>query len=99
MHREFVGKGDVSGAARRSDASLNQRIGAFFLALAAGDDPAKIADDADESPAVRARVAFGRALLVLARSANHCVSLAKDLRHVSISLRNPGEEDQERREC
>jgi hypothetical protein len=62
----WVDKGDVSGAACRSGASLYQRIEAFFLALFAGDNTAKSADDADECSAIRARVAFGGALLVLA---------------------------------
>jgi hypothetical protein len=67
---------DSSGAAGSSGASLYQRVDAFFLAFPARDDAAKGADDADECPAVRARIAFGRPLLVLAGSASHCISLA-----------------------
>jgi hypothetical protein len=67
---------DSSGAACSSNASLYQRIDALFLALAARDDAAKGADDADEYPAVRARIAFGRPLFVLAGSASHCISFA-----------------------
>ena len=63
---DWVDKGDVSGAARRSGASLYQRIDSFFLAFTAGDNAAKSADDADERPAVYARVAFRGTLLVLA---------------------------------
>jgi hypothetical protein len=58
--------GTFSGDACSSGASLYQRIDAFFLALPAGDNAAKSADDADESPAICARVAFGGTLLVLA---------------------------------
>jgi hypothetical protein len=51
---------------RCSGAALYQRIDAFFLTLSAGDNTAKSADDADERPAISARVALGRTLLVLA---------------------------------
>ena len=60
------GKGDVNGDELSSGASLYQRIDAFFLALPAGDNAAKSADDADECPAICARVALGSTLLVLA---------------------------------
>ena len=57
---------DVSRAARNSGASLYQRIDALFLALPAGDNTPKSADDAYERAAIRARVALGGTLLVLA---------------------------------
>jgi hypothetical protein len=75
-HCELGWKRDVSGAACGSSASLYQRVDAFFLALPAGDYASESADDADECPAIGARIALGRALLVLAGSANHCVSFA-----------------------
>jgi hypothetical protein len=65
MHYEWE-KGDVSAEGRCSGAALYQRIDSFFLALPAGDNTAKSADDADERPAICARVALGRTLLVLA---------------------------------
>ena len=48
----------------RSGASHYQGINTFFPALPASDNAAKSADDADESPAICARVAFGSTLLV-----------------------------------
>ena len=76
MHCELVGDDCQRSQRLSSGALLNQRIDAFFLALPACDNAAKSADDADERPAVRARIAFGCTLLILAGSANHGVSFA-----------------------
>jgi hypothetical protein len=56
-------------------------INALFFALPAIDDSAKRADDAEERPAIDARVALGRTFFVSARSANHRVSFAERLAH------------------
>jgi hypothetical protein len=78
------------GAVGISGAALGRRIGAFFPALVAEFYPAKRADDADERAAIRARVAFGRALLVPAGPANHRIAFTEDLAHISICSRSGG---------
>jgi len=55
----------------------------FLFALLAVFYPAKRANDADEGAAIRARVAFGRTLLVPAGPANHRIAFTKDLAHMS----------------
>ena len=64
----------------------HRRLGAFSTARFAERDSAKVADDADKSPAVRARIAFGRALLVTAGTAHHEISFAQILRHQTYGL-------------
>jgi hypothetical protein len=76
MHCELGWKRDVSGAGWDSGASLYERIDALFLALPASDYASESADDADECPAVGAGIAFGCTLLVLAGTADHCISFA-----------------------
>jgi hypothetical protein len=56
---------------------LHRRLGALRAAFLAERDSAEIADDADEGAAVRARVAFGRALLVTAGAAHHQIPFAQ----------------------
>ena len=79
---------EVDRVAAISGAALGRRIRAFFLALLAEFYPAKRADDADERSAIRARVAFGRALLVSAGATNHCIAFTEDLAHISIRSRS-----------
>jgi hypothetical protein len=69
-------KRDVSGAGCDSGTSLYERIDALFLALPASDNASESADDANERPAVGAGIAFGCTLLVLAGTADHCISFA-----------------------
>ena len=59
----------------------------LFHALLAVFYPAKRANDADEGPAIRARVAFRRALLVPAGTTNHRIAFTEDyLTHMSDSF-------------
>jgi hypothetical protein len=64
----------------------HRRLGAFSAARFAERDSAKVADDADKSPAVGARIAFGCALLVTAGTAHHKISFAQILRHQTYGL-------------
>ena len=64
----------------------HRRLGAFSATRFAESDSAKVADDADECPAVGARIAFGRALLVTAGAARHQISFAQILRHQTYGL-------------
>src|SRR4051794_23970421 len=65
-----------------SGALTGLRLDAFGFALPTIDHSAKRADDADECPAIYARVALGRTFLVIARSADHRVSFTELLGHV-----------------
>jgi hypothetical protein len=56
------------------------------LALPAEFHAAKCADDADEGTAIRARVAFGGALLVPAGPAYHRIAFTQNLAHILASL-------------
>ena len=64
----------------------HRRLGAFSATRFAESDSAKVADDADKSSAVRARIAFGRAFLVTAGTAHHEISFAQILRHQTYGL-------------
>jgi len=81
---------------RRSRTALGGRIGALFLALPAEFHTAKRADDADEGTAIRARVAFGGALLVPAGPAYHRIAFTQNLAHVLASLAVRTSEDRTR---
>jgi hypothetical protein len=64
---------------------------ALLFAFLAELDSAKSADDTDEGSAVRARVAFRRALLIPAGAADHRIAFTKNLAHISsILFRDPG---------
>ena len=78
----MIGWETVRGNAKApSSTSLVARVGSLFLALLTVDYAAKRADDADEGAAIRARISFGRALLIAAGPANHRVAFAEDLAH------------------
>jgi hypothetical protein len=57
------------------------RLGTFLAARLAKRYSAEVADDADESAAVRAWIAFGRALLITAGTAHHQIFFAQIFRH------------------
>jgi hypothetical protein len=57
------------------------RLGTFRSARLAKRDSAEVANDADESSAIRARITFGRALLVTTGAAHHQIFFAQILRH------------------
>ena len=69
-----------------SGAPLGRGVHTFFFALLAEFYPAEGANDADERPAIRARVAFGRPLLVPAGATNHRIAFTEDLAHISSSF-------------
>lgn len=72
--------------ARRSRTAHGGRIGRSLLALPAEFHAAKCADDADEGTAIRARIAFGGALLVPAGPADHRIAFTQNLAHILASL-------------
>jgi hypothetical protein len=82
-----------------SGAALGSRICALRFALLAELYAAKCADDADEGPAVRARVTFRRALLVPAGPAYHRIAFTEDLAHVWIIVVRVPEESAQHREA
>jgi hypothetical protein len=59
-------------------------------AIPAPEHPTNAAHDADERSARRAGIAFGRALLVSAGAADHCVLLGQFSHRDSPNWRSPG---------
>ena len=67
---------DLGGFVRRQ-----RRLGPLRDALPAQRYAAKVTDNADESATIRARIAFGCALLVTAGTAHHEILFAQIFRH------------------
>lgn len=59
-------------------------------AFAAENNAAKSADDANESSAVRAGIALGRSLFVVAGAADHCILFAESLGHQRDNQKSGG---------
>src|SRR6266480_2438386 len=79
--RDLLWKESEESRSAGSGAPLVAGVGSLLGALLTQHHATESANDADEGPAVRARVPFGRALLVVTGATSHRVAFAENRGH------------------